>query len=91
MHKKIKYKYVYGIYYEFYKNYDNSPRKHKKRKYSSIIENLKAENNDLRELLIKKQKNYKKVKGSDSKADVIGLGEHTPGFLAQSFTDRLVG
>ncbi|MBR35948.1 MAG: RNA helicase [Rhodobacteraceae bacterium] len=40
---------------------------------------------------IAKQKNYKKVKGSDSKADVIGLGEHTPGFLAQSFTDRLVG
>ena len=39
---------------------------------------------------IAKQKN-KKVKGSDSKADVIGLGEHTPGFLAQSFTDRLVG
>ena len=40
---------------------------------------------------IAKQKNYKKVKGSDSKTDVIGLGEHIPGFLAQSFTDRLVG
>ena len=40
---------------------------------------------------IAKPKNYKKVKGSDSKVDVIGLGEHTPGFLAQSFTDRLVG
>ncbi len=40
---------------------------------------------------IAKPKNHKKIKGSDSKADVIGLGEHTPGFLAQSFTDRLVG
>ena len=47
-------------YHEFYKKYDNSPQKNKKRKYSAIIENLKAENNDLRELLIKKQKNYKK-------------------------------
>ncbi len=47
-------------YHEFYKKYDNSPQKNKKRKYSAIIENLKAENNNLRELLIKKQKNYKK-------------------------------
>ena len=56
-------------YYEFYKKYDNSPQKTKKRKYSAIIENLKAENNDLRELLIKKQKNYKKNnKKKDNKA-----------------------
>jgi hypothetical protein len=46
--------------YDFYKKLDNSPQKTKKRKYSAIIENLKAENNDLRQLLIKKQKNYKK-------------------------------
>jgi hypothetical protein len=46
--------------YKFYEKYDNSSRTSKKRKYSSIIENLKAENKDLRELLIKKQKNYKK-------------------------------
>ena len=45
---------------KFYKKYDYSFDKNKKRKYSKIIENLKAENNDLRELLIKKTKNYKK-------------------------------
>ena len=50
----------HDYYHEFYKKYDNSPQKNKKRKYSAIIENLKAENNNLRELLIKKQKNYKK-------------------------------
>ncbi len=48
-----------NLYDNFYKKYDNS-QKNLKRKYSSIIENLKAENKDLRELLIKKQKNYKK-------------------------------
>jgi len=47
-------------YYDFYKKYDNSPQKNKKRKYSAIIEDLKFENNELRSLLIKKQKNYKK-------------------------------
>tara|TARA_B100000963_G_scaffold358328_1_gene382728 strand:- start:1861 stop:2697 length:837 start_codon:yes stop_codon:yes gene_type:complete len=45
---------------KFYKKYDYSFDKNKKRKYSKIIENLKAENNDLRELLIKKTKKYKK-------------------------------
>jgi len=40
---------------------------------------------------IKKPKNDKTAKGSDGKTDVIGLGDHTPGFLAQSFTDRLAG
>jgi hypothetical protein len=54
--------------YKFYEKYDNSSRTNKKRKYSSIIENLKAENKDLRELLIKKQKNYKKNnKNKDNK------------------------
>ena len=46
--------------YMFYKKYDNNSRTNKKRIYSAFIENLKAENNELRELLIKKQKNYKK-------------------------------
>ena len=54
--------------YKFYEKYDNSSRTNKKRKYSSIIEDLKAENNDLRQLLIKKQKNYKKNnKNKDNK------------------------
>ena len=51
----------------------------------------RSNNSSVEQDKIAKPKNYKKVKGSDSKADVIGLGEHTPGFLAQSFTDRLVG
>lgn len=55
------------LYYEFYKKYDNRSQKNKKRKYSAIIENLKAENNDLRKLLIKKQKNYKKNDKSKDK------------------------
>ena len=55
------------LYYEFYKKYDNSSRSNKKRKYSATIENLKAENNQLRELLIKKQKNYKKNNKSKDK------------------------
>lgn len=55
------------IQYEFYKKYDNRSKNNKKQKYSSIIENLKAENNDLRQILIKKQKNYRKNNKSKDK------------------------
>ena len=34
----------------------------------------------------KNTKNYQKYENSKK---IVGLGEHTPGFLSQSFSDRL--
>ena len=34
----------------------------------------------------KNTKNYQKYENSNT---IVGLGEHTPGFLSQSFSDRL--
>jgi hypothetical protein len=36
-----------------------------------------------------KTKNTKKHQKSENNNRIIGLGEHTPGFLSQSFNDRL--
>ena len=36
-----------------------------------------------------KSKNIKKNQKTENSNRIIGLGEHTPGFLSQSFSDRL--
>ena len=36
-----------------------------------------------------KSKNIKKNQKTENSNRIIGLGEHTPGFLSQSFNDRL--
>ena len=51
----------------------------------------KSENNTVNSTEYEKNKprntkNYKKYESNNS---VVGLGEHTPGFLSQSFSDRL--
>ena len=51
----------------------------------------KSENNDLNSTDYEKNKprnteNYKKYENSNT---IVGLGEHTPSFLSQSFSDRL--
>ena len=49
-------------------------------------ENNDLQSNDYEKIKPRKTENYKKYENSNS---VVGLGEHTPSFLSQSFSDRL--
>ena len=49
-------------------------------------ENNDLQSNDYEKIKPRKTENYKKYENSNS---VVGLGDHTPSFLSQSFSDRL--
>ena len=49
-------------------------------------ENNDLQSNDYEKIKPRKTENYKKYENSNA---VVGLGEHTPSFLSQSFSDRL--
>ena len=54
-------------------------------------EEFESKSTDENQTQIKKNKskNIKKNQKTESSNRIIGLGEHTPGFLSQSFNDRL--
>ena len=49
-------------------------------------ENNDLQSNDYEKIKPRKTENYKKYGNGNA---VVGLGEHTPSFLSQSFSDRL--
>ena len=73
------------------------PRTNSSDEYSSAKQikndNLKSKSVSTEEYLTPdkeiKTKNTKKHQKSENNNRIIGLGEHTPGFLSQSFNDRL--
>ena len=58
----------------------------KKEDLKSKDENNDLQSNDYEKIKPRKTENYKKYENSNS---VVGLGDHTPSFLSQSFSDRL--
>ena len=54
--------------------------------FKSKDENNDLQSNDYEKIKPRKTENYKKYESSNS---VLGLGDHTPSFLSQSFSDRL--